>query len=199
MWLDISGVQALQKRKGGGARNRSSARKAEIMLFVRLVRRSSTFKKNLPQQPAKSRTERQPSRNLLGKCLRDELSPVAMFGAAALSGLGAASTACGGEAAAEARERDPAERAVEKASAGHEPNVSRPGGATSNVDLEISASLSVTLQAENVFYSGIDLEISASLSATLQPENDFMYIRCSEKLRGREDHQKQEFPLLVQR
>ena len=45
----------------------------------------------------------------------------------------------------------PAKRAVNKASAGHEPNGSRPGGPNSSINLEVSASLSVALQAENDF------------------------------------------------
>ena len=58
-----------------------------------------------------------------------------------LSGLGAASTARGGEGAAEAAEGDPL-RAGEKARARYEPNGSPPGGANSSITLEISASLS---------------------------------------------------------
>ena len=50
----------------------------------------------------KNRTERQPSRNLfnlIGTVLRDESSPVAQFGAAALSILGSSSSAREGEVA----------------------------------------------------------------------------------------------------
>ena len=45
----------------------------------------------------------------------------------------------------------PAKRAVDKASARHEPNGSRPGGPNSSIHLETSASLSVALRAVNDF------------------------------------------------
>ena len=54
----------------------------------KLFRRITTVSGS--KQP-KNRTQRQPSRNLLGKCLRDKSSPVAQFGAAALSALSAIS------------------------------------------------------------------------------------------------------------
>ena len=50
------------------------------------------------------------------------------------------------------RRTRPAKRAAEKASARHDPSGSRPGGLNFSINLEISASLAVTLQTENDFY-----------------------------------------------
>ena len=81
----------------GGARNRRSARKAEITIAAQ----QQQHKKNSGSTSSpKNRTELQPPRSILGKCLRNESSAVVQFGTATLSGLGAASTARGGEAAA---------------------------------------------------------------------------------------------------
>lgn len=103
VWFAIgkAGTAVQEERQRGGARNRSSARKADINITAQ----QQPNKKRLPQQ-LQHRTERQLPRNLV-KIPADESSPVAPFGAATLSDLEAASTVRRGEGAAEGGECDP--------------------------------------------------------------------------------------------
>ena len=150
------GRRRVARYREGGHRRKGKAEgpgieaRREKPSSSRLPRSSST--KNISSsKQSKNRTERQLPQKHLGKCPRDESSPVAQFGAAALSGLGAASTARGGDAAAEAEERDPRKERCKKASARHEPNGYRHKSPNCSLNLDISASLAVALQAETDF------------------------------------------------
>ena len=117
--------------------------KSHDQAFRKMLRSSSTIKKFPAASGQKVEPSAMPSSNLLGKCLRDESSPVASFGAAALQRSRRRVDRARGRSRGEGRGARPAKRAVEKAPARHNP------GGNSSISLEISASLSVTVQAGN--------------------------------------------------
>ena len=90
------------------------------------LRNNAAQHQHQKKSPAAS-SQKSGTRNFLGKRLQHESSPVAQFGAAALSGLGAASTACGGEGAVEAGERDPRTKRARKGGRDTSPTDPGPG------------------------------------------------------------------------
>ena len=127
-------------REGGHGR-KGKAEEPEIEVrrekpISRSPRSSSTKQISGSKQP-KYRTERQPPRNL-GNSQRDESSPVAQFGAAALKRSRGRGDHARGRNRGGGRGARPEKKAVDKASARYEPNGSQPGGANYSIKLESS-------------------------------------------------------------
>ena len=140
------------RRKGKAEEPEIEARrgKAETQASRKIAAQQQHHKRSpAAASSQKKRTELQPPRHLLGKCLRDESSPVAQFGGAAPSGLGAASTARAGGRRGGGRGARLSNRAcVRKGRRDTSATDRGPGVANYGINMEISASLSDALYSK---------------------------------------------------
>ena len=139
MWLAVSGRRTMWNKKSGGARNR------KLVKFSQDCCRFCSGSKQPKIGPSASRN----LLHLIGNVMRDESSPFAQFGAAALSGLRTSSTAREGESAAYAGQLDPRKSGRESLRETRAQPTPARGAKLQNNPRDIPFALSRVLPAEN--------------------------------------------------